>query len=242
MTRMPAVTRVLKERLGLTGRQHEPDLAVAKGAARYALMKTVRRTGLVAGNVNGGLATGGAASALRSPEQVASETGMTVDEVERLVRTRVATVVPRGFGVKSLDGSDPLALTDPLRARQIIVHLLPANTALPTDTGPFTFQTAMPNQRMAGIEVWEQAGEVESEELAENRKIGNGVLKNLPSRLPVGTPIEVTFFMSEMGLLTVHAIQPDSGVEFQFDLQIGDLDQAGMDKARRSVAGYLVSE
>jgi molecular chaperone DnaK (HSP70) len=241
MTRMPAVTRVLKERLGLTGRHHEPDLAVAKGAARHALMKTVRGPGLVPGSAGPGSATGAAASALKSAEQVASDTGMTVDEVERLARTRVATVVPRGFGVKSLDGSDPLALTDPLRARQIIVHLLPANTALPTDTGPFTFQTPVANQRMVGIEVWEQAGEVESEELAENRKIGNGILKNLPPRLPAGTQIEVTFFMSETGVLTVHAVQPDSGTEFQFDLQIGDLDQAGMDKARRSLAAYQVS-
>jgi molecular chaperone DnaK len=241
MTRMPAVTRVLKERLGLTGRHHEPDLVVAKGAARHALMKTVRGPGLVPGSAGPGSATGAAASALKSAEQVASDTGMTVDEVERLARTRVATVVPRGFGVKSLDGSDPLALTDPLRARQIIVHLLPANTALPTDTGPFTFQTPVANQRMVGIEVWEQAGEVESEELAENRKIGNGILKNLPPRLPAGTQIEVTFFMSETGVLTVHAVQPDSGTEFQFDLQIGDLDQAGMDKARRSLAAYQVS-
>ena len=241
MTRMPVVTRVLKERLGLNARHHEPDLAVAKGAALYALMRTVRPAG--DGAIGGGPAgnragEGAAASALKSPERVAADTGMTVEEVERLARTRVATVVPRGFGVKSLDGSDPLALTDPLHARQLIVHLLPANTALPADTGPFSFLTSTVNQRMVGIEVWEQAGEWESEDPAENRRIGNGLLKNLPPRLPMGTLIEVTFFMSETGLLTVRATQPDSGAELQFDLQIGDLDKAGMDKARRSLAAY----
>jgi molecular chaperone DnaK len=42
MTRAPAVSRILKDRLGLDARHHEPDLAVAKGAARYALMRTAR--------------------------------------------------------------------------------------------------------------------------------------------------------------------------------------------------------
>ena len=67
------------------------------------------------------------------------------------------------------------------------------------------------------------------------------MLKNLPPRRPAGTPIEVTFFMSETGLLSVHATEPGSGSDVRFDLQIGDLDQAGMAKARESVARYHVS-
>jgi molecular chaperone DnaK (HSP70) len=228
MTRMPAVTRILKDRLGLSARHHEPDLAVAKGAALFALMRTIRPSD-------------GAASATTTPENVAASTGLTVSEVEEIARKRVATVVSRGFGVRGLDARDPLALTDPLRARQIIVHLLPANTPLPTDTGPFTFHTTVPNQRMVAIEVWEQAGAVESEEMADNRKIGEGMLKSLPPRLPAQTPIEVTFYMSETGLLTVRATETGSGTDLRFDLQIGDLDQAGMDKARQVVARHHVS-
>jgi molecular chaperone DnaK len=159
--------------------------------------------------------------------------------VEEIARKHVTTVVSRGFGVISLDGRDPLALTDPMRARKMIVHLLSANTPLPDDTGPFTFHTTMDNQRLVAIEVWEQAGEVESEDLAENRKIGQGVLK-IPARLPAQTPIEITFYMSETGRLTVRAIEPGSGMNLRFDLQIGDLDQAGMERARRSVSAYNV--
>ena len=151
------------------------------------------------------------------------------------------TVVSRGFGVMSLDGRDPLALTDPVRARKMIVHLLPANTPLPEDTGPFTFHTVIDNQRMVAIEVWEQAGAMQSEELADNRKIGQGLLTSIPARLPAQTPIEVTFYMSETGLLTVRAVEPNSGRDLKFELQIGDLDKAGMDKARQSVADYEVS-
>ena len=225
MTRMPAVTAALRDRLGLDARHHEPDLAVAKGAAQFALLRTVRAE------------AGGPGQA----EKVAARTGLTVTEVEKLASKKVTTVLPRGFGVKGIDGSDPLAVTDPVNARQIVLHLLPANTPLPADTGPYTFHTAIENQRMVGIEVWEQAGSVESADLADNRKIGEGMLKNMPARLPARTPIEVTFFMSDTGLLSVHAREPNSGSEHRFDLQIGDLDQAGLDKARKSVARYHVS-
>ena len=226
MSRFPAVSQVLKERFGFEARQHEPDLAVAKGAALFALLRMVRP------------AAGGAAD---SPAAVAAQLGLSVPEVERLAATRVATVVPRAFGVKGIDGRDPLAVTDPVNARQIVVHLLPANTALPTDTGPYPFHTVIDNQRMVGVEVWEQAGPHESEDLAENRKVGEGMLRNLPPRLPARTAIEITFFMSETGLLTVHATGPGSGPDLHFDLQIGDLDGAGMEKARQSVAHYQVS-
>lgn len=226
MSRFPAVARVLRERFGFEARQHEPDLAVAKGAALFALLLTVRPDG---------------GRAADPPEAVAASLGMTVPEVRRLAATQVATVLPRAFGVKGIDGRDPLAVTDPVNARQIVVHLLPANTPLPADTGPYPFQTVIDNQRMVGVEVWEQAGPVESEDLAENRKVGEGLLRNLPPRLPARSTVEVTFLMSETGLLTVHAIGPGSGAELRFDLQIGDLDQAGMEKARQSVAHYQVS-
>ena len=54
MTRMPAVARVLNDRLGLTPGRIEPDFAVAKGAALFALTRTIRPAG-------------GASSGLRSP-------------------------------------------------------------------------------------------------------------------------------------------------------------------------------
>ena len=223
---MPAVARVLKERPGLTARVYEPDLAVAKGAAQFALLRTVRPDG----EAKRGRA-----------EQVAAKTGMTVPEVEQLASKRVATVISRGFGTRGIDGSDPLAASHPIRARQMVIHLLPANTPLPADTGPYTFVTAMDNQRMVLIEVWEQSGAVESSELADNRKIGQGLLSNLPPRLPAMSPIEVTFFMSETGRLSVHAREPGSGNDVKFDLQIGGLDQAGLEKARTAIGRYQVS-
>jgi molecular chaperone DnaK len=220
MSWFPAVGRALRDRLGVEPRRHEPELAVAKGAARYA--RAIRAAGPAP------------VPATAAPATSATEAG-------RLAAAKIAGVVPRAFGTSALDGGDPLALTDPVHARRLIVHLLLANTELPADTGPFTLLTAIDNQRMVQIEVWEQAGQELSEDLAANRQVGKGMLRNLPAGLPAGSPIDVTFFMSPTGRLTVHAKERQSGSDVRFDLQIGDFDSGLLDQARQTVAGIEVS-
>ncbi|MGP4020989.1 Hsp70 family protein [Saccharopolyspora sp. 5N708] len=217
MTRMPAVATGLKQRFGLDARLSEPDLAVAKGAALFALIRQAK-------NVRAD----------------ARQLGISAADVDAMANKRVATVVPRAFGVKALDPRDPLALTDPLRARQMVAHLLQANTELPADTGPYPFQTAIDNQRMAEIEVWEQAGPTASEELADNTKVGHGMLTGIPAR-PAGCRIEITFYMSETGALTVHARELESGNDVRFELAIGGMDHKAVAEARTDIAGHQVS-
>jgi molecular chaperone DnaK len=235
MSRFPAVARVLREGIGVDPRRHEPELAVAKGAALYARALGARSAGRVR-------SAPGPAAPSRPGYASGSGTAAagTAPEVRQLAAARVAGVVPRAFGVTGVDGSDPLALTDPVRARKMVVHLLLANTQLPADTGPYTFATAVDNQRMVQIEVWEQVGPDLSDDLAANRKVGQGILRSLPAHLPARSPIEVTFVMSETGRLTVHAKESQSGQDLQFELQIGDFDSAGLRQAKRAVAGYDV--
>ncbi|GAA2806651.1 Hsp70 family protein [Saccharopolyspora taberi] len=221
MTRMPAVAEELRSRFGLAARLSEPDLAVAKGAALFALLRQVKGAGATA-------------------EQVAGQLGISAANVETAAAKNVTTVVPRSFGVKAIDPADPMAHTNPLRARQIVTHLLAANTELPADTGPFPFATGVNNQRMAEIEVWEQNGREESEELADNTRVGRGMLKGIPPR-PAGAQIEITFFMSETGTLTVHAREQESGRDVRFDLNIGGMDQRAVDAARTDISGHEVS-
>ena len=165
---------------------------------------------------------------------------MSEEQVRSIARKRVATVVPRAFGLKVVDSKDPLFATDPHRARHYIVHLLTANTPLPADTGPETFRTVKDDQREVSLEVWEQAGSVASEELEHNTHIGEGVLSELPSR-PAGTPFQVIFHMTETGLLKVHGREADSGREVRFEIQIGGLDEAETQRATSAVARYEVN-
>jgi molecular chaperone DnaK len=248
MSWFPVIAGALRERLGVDPRRHEPDLAIAKGAALYARAHAVRSDGQarsVQGPADGRMPGGPAAAPAKQPaapamQPAAPSAAGAAPGIRRLAAARIAGVVPRAFGIKGIDGSDPLALSDPIHARQMVVHLLLANTPLPADTGPYTFMTAIPNQRMVEIEVWEQAAAELSDDLADNRKVGRGLLRNLPANLPAGTPVDVTFFLSETGRLTVHAKEQQSGSDVQFDLQIGDFDSGRLREARQAVADIKV--
>lgn len=231
MTIMPAISRTLKERYGLDARQQDPHLAVAKGAAIFALMRKIKESVPEDGDE---------AAAENAVAAVADQLGMNVEQVSAISRMKVATVVPRAFGVKVVDTRDPVFKTDPESAREYIDHLLMANTALPADTEPGTFRTIIDNQRNVQIEVWEQAGAVASEELEHNAFVGMGTLTDLPAR-PAGAPFQVVFHMTEMGLLTVHGWEPRSGSEVRFEIQIGGLDEEQTRQATSKVTGYDVT-
>ena len=231
MTITPAVAQTLKERFGLDARLQDPHLAVAKGAALFALMKKVK------------VSMPGEDESATAPEvaqQVADQLGISVEQVQSMAAKHVATVVPRAFGLKVVDTDDPVFRTDPDRARRYISHLLTANTPLPADTGPSTFRTIADNQRQVNLEVWEQAGSIASEELEHNTHIGEGVLRDLPPR-PAGAPFQVVFHMTETGLLKVHGREAGSGREVRFEIQIGRLDDAEVRQAADVVARYEVS-
>src|ERR1700744_1104154 len=233
MTIMPVIAQTLKDRFGLDARLQDPHLAVAKGAALYALMKKVK---VSLPGPEGETGEGAAASA----QEWADQLGISREQVETLAARRVATVVPRAFGIKVVDESDPVYQTDPRRAGSRGSHLLTANPPLPADTGPQVFCTIVDNQRTVKLEVWEQAGSVASGELKHNTHIGEGVLSDLPSR-PADSPFDVEFHMTETGLLQVHGYESESGQEVRFEIQIGGLDETEVQQATDTVARYEVS-
>jgi molecular chaperone DnaK (HSP70) len=231
MTIMPAIARALRERCGLDGRLQDPHLAVAKGAALFALMRKIKVS----------LSDGEPGAPMDGQvQEVADQLGMPAEQVEAIARKRVATVVPRAFGIKVVDTDDPLWKTDRAKARRYISHLLTANTPLPADTEPETFYTVDDNQSTVLLEVWEQAGSIASEEQEHNTHIGEGMLRDLPPR-PAGAPFKVVFHLTETGLLQVHGYEAGSGAEVRFEIQIGGLDEAGTREAATKVAGYDVS-
>ena len=225
------ITQTLKERFGLQARLQDPHLAVAKGAALFALMQKVKVSMLDEARVQRETA-GGAESGRSARDQRPAGRGPGGQTGGDSCAARI-----RYQGRRP---DDPVFKTDPDRAREYIAHLLTANTPLPADTGPETFRTVYDNQREVKLEVWEQAGSVASEELEHNTHIGEGLLTDLPPR-PAGAPFQVVFHMTEMGLLKVHGREADSGREVRFEIQIGGLDEADVRKAANAVARYEVS-
>jgi molecular chaperone DnaK (HSP70) len=226
-TKMPAVARELRRRFGFEPRLHDPDLAVAKGAARFALIESVK--------VRMPEEDGGAPISDRAADEVASQLGLTRREVEELAAKTVTTVSPRAFGVEVVDTADPAL------ERTYVSHLLHANDPLPARVERERFYTVKPNQVAVDFPIWEQAGAVESRELRDNSRIGGGTISGLPP-LPKDSPLEVTFDMDEMGTLRVHAVELSTGKDVHIELQIGGLDQDAIDEARALVARTHVAE
>jgi len=232
-SRMPAVAVRLREQFGFNARLHEPEQAVAKGAARFAVLETVRRRLP---------APGDAASAAASDAQVdavADQLGMSAEMVRHLAEKTVTSVVPRAVGVRVLVEDDSASGT--AGKRRLISHILEANRPLPAGPDTHNYVTAEQNQTSVLIEIWEQAGAVASPELADNTKIGQGAITRLPE-LPKGSPIDVTFNMSATGVLSVEAIELRTKRRLKFDLQIKGLSGQKLEAAKDTVSRYDISE
>lgn len=176
-SRIPTLTDRLRERLGVKPKLVEPDLAVAKGAARYADQLT-RPAGLAASS------SGPAGLTAAAP--------------------KVTPVAPRGMGILIDDSYDPAG------ERTFVEHLVHANDSLPATATTSAFGTILDNQDTVHIQVFEQAGTVESAETDHNRRVLDGELTGL-GELPAGSVIEITMDVAVDGRLTVTARDPRSG-------------------------------
>ncbi|HEX6755874.1 MAG TPA: Hsp70 family protein, partial [Mycobacteriales bacterium] len=226
-TRMPKVGATLRTEFGFEPRLHDADLAVAKGAALFALIESVK-VRLPGGDENGDRPAAVSEQAL---EAVADQLGLTAEKVRQLAEKNVTTVVPRAFGVKVLDHADPV------REQFVVKHLLPANTPLPAAPDTSQFYTAYQNQTAVQIEIWEQAGAKASEALADNAKIGEGSITGLPP-LPQNSPVDVTFRMNDTGLLRVDAQELTTGKKLHIELQIQGLTREQVEEKRAALARY----
>ncbi|WP_327006419.1 Hsp70 family protein [Dactylosporangium sp. NBC_01737] len=226
-SRMPAVVAGLRERFGFEPRLTDPESAVAKGAARFALIESVKialpdrddRTDAEPAAVS----------------VVAAQLGISTEQVETLAAKRVTSVVPRAFGVQVQNKRHPDADGD----GNIVDHILRANDALPAKPPTRQYYTSSPDQTEIELPVYEQAGEVESARVDANRQIGTGLISGLPP-LRQGSPIDVFVEMGETGALRVRAVELTTGREALVELQVDGLTQAEVAQARIAVAQYAV--
>ncbi|MBO3747575.1 Hsp70 family protein [Streptosporangiaceae bacterium NEAU-GS5] len=214
---MPVVAETLQRELGLTPRLQDPDLAVAKGAALYAFEETYRRL----------LTSGDRAKA----EAMALEAGLSTTQQRQIEGRTIKTVASRAFGIITTDGRQT--------RRRYVAHLVHANDALPAAISE-GFVTLDDNQDTVLIQVMEQAGSMESEELDDNNKIGEGELR-IPPGKPAGFPIEVTFALDTSGLLHVTARENERGQQLDLDIQIGGMSEEEVAASQASMSQINVS-
>jgi molecular chaperone DnaK len=224
-TRMPAVAAGLRARFGFEPKLHDPDLAVAKGAALYGLVQSVREALPSGAETDAGVTAEPTVAAVNA---VADQLGIAPEQVRKLAEKKIVTVAPRAFGIKAMRGDDA-----------IITHLLGANAPLPAAPPTQQFYTRVPNQTSIRLQVWEQAGSVESESLDDNEQIGEGFITDMPP-LAQGSPIDVTFQMETNGTLRVHAVELSSGKDLNMEIRIAGLSAEDVDVAREAMSRYTV--
>jgi molecular chaperone DnaK len=215
-TRMPQVRDRLVAELNMEPEIYDPDEAVAKGAALYALKESLLdhvEDFLATRTAGGGQPAGPVDMSEVSEEEVAQaldhlekSLGLTLTgPVRELVSTRIVNVLSKSLGV--------IARNE--QSLDVVCYLLPRNSEVPLERMT-DFGTDAENQSAVDIRV--MSGERDSPDPLDCQEVGVASL-SLPERLPARSPIRVKFAISKDGRLGVSATDLTGGgsidVEFQ---------------------------
>ncbi|MGQ0778060.1 MAG: Hsp70 family protein [Pseudonocardiales bacterium] len=238
-TKMPAVTERLRAEFGWEPKLHDPDLAVAKGAALYALGRVVHRE-LQTAREQAGSEAEAQSRVAEAVEEVAAQTGIAASTLADLAAKETRNVLPKAFGVKLVDTSDPDWSSKPLQ--HYVDHLVHANDSLPTGVRALEAHTIYEGQRGIDIELYEQSGVVAGSDLAENKALneGKGTISGLPP-LPVGSPVDFALQVDEEGLLRLDATERSTGKKLTIEVRVSVLSTEQVDEAKEIVSGLTVS-
>jgi molecular chaperone DnaK (HSP70) len=201
---MPAVPTRLQDEFTLEPKLHEPNLAVAKGAALWG-----QKAGITAQIVEylqeqGHDVTEETLNEVapeqleRAAAEVAVDSGLRREAVVKLATTQASNVCSQGFGVQVLDAA---------RGGLVVEFMIHRNEQLPA-TIEKRFGTVVNDQAELHVIVYEQGTADEQEDLSVNNVIVEGRISPLPPGYPQGTAVDVRFEMSNNGILVVTAQHP----------------------------------
>jgi len=234
-SRMPAVKAALEAKYpSWKPRLHDPDLAVAKGAARYALTNAI---------FNWSGDDDGATTEQERKQRVAAiadAANLDPAMLEKVAQKEITTVLPKAFGVRMVDTTRPDWERD-IEAASYIQHLVHADQSLPTEQR-IAAGTVQADQRQVEVEIYEQAGGEESREMSANKAVdqGQGLISGLPPHLPANSPIDIVMTVDRGGLLEVSATEPSSGRNLRIEVQVSVLSDEEVQKATAAVSAIAV--
>ena len=158
--------RRLAEEFGWDPKLHDPDLAVAKGAAIFALSRVAYRMQQEAREAAGSEAEG-AERAAEVVQEVARQYGLPAATVEELVDRKGRKRAAEGVRRARLDTRTPLRRETSTTWRSRTIRCPSANAGSPRET-------IAHDQSRVLFALYEQAGTVVSEELSANNPLADG--------------------------------------------------------------------
>jgi molecular chaperone DnaK len=231
-SRMPAVARVLGAELGLDPTLHDPDLAVARGAALFGEKKELERMVAADLRTRGRLRDGhrledaAPADLDDACRRVADAYAVPLSQVRRAVEVQVDTVVSRGFGVLAVNAA---------AGRLEPSWLVHRNDRLPIRTSR-SYGTVRPDQTEIQLTVVEQQGQAESTRPEDAKVLIVGEISGIPPGFDEGSEVRVGFEMGFDGVLHVTAFHVDAGIPLTLTATTGaTLSQAEVAREREQL-------
>jgi molecular chaperone DnaK len=270
-TRAPAVETALRERFGFEPRRFDPDQAVAKGAALFALIESVK---IILPGADPIVSTGRRAQIASERQSISGPVGRSIKRptnrhgmgnpdgaqqgaVDALDRVARETGMPRH---RLLDLATKTVTNVVPRAFGVKVLQTPAKGGDDAGEGPVfaiahVLETNRPLPATPDTQRFYTAHPDQTMIKIEIWEQAGAMMSRDPAdnarigdgvitglpALPKGSPIDVTFVMDEKGLLQVEAVELRTGKQLTIELQIQGLTQAQLERSRNTVAGYAVS-
>jgi molecular chaperone DnaK len=212
-TKMPQVKKIIVEKYGIEPKVLEPDEAVAKGAAIYALGAYEVKVDEWKEKIESGKVD-------MSSEEVH-------EEVEKYQETAsVSTLAIPGLHGKKMNEVVTVATTKSYALKVLVeeqekcCNMIIKNVKMENGSISVTkqFGTAEADQETAELVVYESDFDSEYYEVDEDFILGTASLE-LPGNLPAGAPIKVTFTLNNEGILEVTGIDKTSGKEIHATMQ-----------------------
>ena len=222
-TKMPQVSKAIQENFNIEPKILEPDEAVAKGAAIFAvMMRESAVPNVIAEEENKEIVE------TKTDEETGDITYVVEDtetgQREEVVQKKSMSLAPAGGGVKVVSASTKSfgieAIMGDRGAR--IFNMIVKDNELPIIVTE-EFGTFTDNQDTVALKIYEST--VKDEDFAVDQEFYKGeAILPLPPNTPAGTTIAVTMELSTDGTLKIRGLNPQTGEdvrgEFKSDLML----------------------
>lgn len=229
-TKMPQIQEGVREHFGMEPKIYDPDEAVAKGAAIYAMLQADEQSKLREGEVvekdeeGNDVAVNNETGEKRILPTL-SGGGSALPTLSGGSAIKVVSVSTKSFGVKATDAVD---------GKEKIFNLILKDDELPAKATQ-SFGTQDDNQRSAEIRIYQTPDKVATYDVDEDRFLGTAELTLNPNT-PRGSEIEITLDLTEDGTVSMHALDKTSGRAIDARWKAENvLDQKEVDEARKRV-------